>query len=92
MKKYYKKIIVVAIIGICCMLLSGCMIGNRQTGVDTVQTFSDFTIVLGDKVVEGKVAAWRDYENSDVIQITDKSGNVYLTHYMNVIMERRKTK
>lgn len=35
--------------------------------------------------VEGVVQSWKDYENSDVIQI--KIGGVtYLTHYSNVVM------
>ena len=35
--------------------------------------------------VEGIVQSWKDYENSDVIQVKI-DGVTYLTHYSNVVM------
>ena len=34
-----------------------------------------------------EIASWKDYEQSDVVQIKTKSGKTYLTHYNNIIME-----
>ena len=83
-----KKLIVIILLVVMMVILSSCGVGNRQTGWDTIQTFDTFVIVLGDNVIRGTIKMWRDFEDSDVIQITDTAGNTYLTHYMNVIMKR----
>ena len=86
-----KKVALIVAILICLVfLLSSCGVGNRQTGIDTIQSFDRFTIIMGDDVIKGTVKQWRDYEDSDVIQIVASDGTVYLTHYMNVLMVRDK--
>lgn len=59
-----------------------CACGNRDM-FDTVRTFDRVIVQLADgSVVEGKCQNWRDYENSDMIQV--KVGNTtYLVHSMN---------
>ena len=83
------KIIISAIVLIAMIIiLSSCSVGNRQVGMDTIQTFDRYKIVFNGEVIEGNVKVWRDFNDSDVIQITDTNGKVYLTHYMNVLLVR----
>lgn len=59
--------------------------GNRQI-IDTAQRFDHAMIKLADgEIVEGRVDSWRDYENSDQIQVT-VNGTTYLIHSMNVTL------
>lgn len=62
--------------------LSGC---NAQV-IDTTWSFDKAIINLQDgTVIEGKVDSWKDFENSDMVQV--KIGNTtYLTHSANVIL------
>lgn len=60
--------------------------GNRITGGKDVQTFTYVYIVLdGQEIAKGAITQWRDYENSDVVQVL-VNGKYYLTHYSNVVM------
>ena len=80
-----KKIIALAI-GL--VLLVACLCscesvktGNRIISGKDVQTFTYAYIKLGDKeIVEGPITQWRDYDNSDVVQVLI-GGKYYLTHY-----------
>ena len=85
-----KKVLIVLMLIVILFVFSSCGVGNRQTGIDTVQTFNRFKIVIGDEVIQGNVKQWRDYTDSDVIQIVAADGTVYLTHYRNVLMVRDK--
>ena len=62
------------------LILSGC--GNR-TIVDTHYTFKK-AIIEG--IGEVDVKEWIDYEDSDMVQVKDSDGVVYLTHSSNVIL------
>ena len=60
--------------------------GNRVTGWKDVQTFTYCYIVLGGKEIErGAITQWRDYDNSDTVQVL-VNGKYYLTHYTNVVL------
>ena len=60
--------------------------GNRITYGKDVQTFTYAYIWLGDRmIVEGYINQWRDYEDSDTVQIMI-DGKYYLTHYSCVVM------
>jgi len=61
-------------------------VGNRVTSGSDVQTFNYAYISVGDKMIEGNVIQWRDYTNSDVVQVLLSDGRYYLTHYSNVIL------
>ena len=60
--------------------------GNRVTIGKDVQTFNYAYIRLGEKdIKEGYVTQWRDYDDSDAVQIMI-DGKYYLTHYSCVVM------
>ena len=59
---------------------------GNQAWFDTTYTFDYAYVMAGDCVlIQGAVQSWQDYEDSDVIQVKI-DGNVYLTHYSNVIL------
>lgn len=85
-----KKIVIVALIAILCLMLTACQIGNRKIGIDTTQTFRWAIIQLGNgELIEGPVDYWRDFDESDAVQIT-VNGVTYLTHYANAILVTKK--
>jgi len=85
-----KKIITIALIITLCLTLTACQIGNRKIGFDTTQTFRWAIVQLGNgELIEGSVDSWRDFDNSDTIQVTI-NGITYLTHYSNVILTTEK--
>lgn len=64
------------------MLFTLCACGNRDHW-DTVYTYDTVIVQLADgSVVKGKCQNWRDYENSDMMQIK-VDGKTYLIHSMN---------
>lgn len=75
-------IAIVSLAVICIILLSGC---NQQI-VDTTWSFEKAIIYRNDgTTIEGKVESWKDFENSDMVQV--KIGDTtYLTHSSNVIL------
>lgn len=83
-----KLLIVLALIALL-LTLTGCgtaQVGNRAVWGADVQTFTYAYIRLGDKdIVEGYITQWRDYEDSDAVQIMI-DGKYYLTHYSCVVM------
>lgn len=80
-----KRIFAVVMIVIVVLSLCGC---NKQI-IDLDYKFNYAIIFLpnGEKI-EGKVTAWNDYDQSDMIQVKI-DGVVYLTHSSNVILECR---
>ena len=83
-------IVVIAILlGIAYVIRGGKNIlfgGNRQV-FDTKYRFNWAIIELGNgEVLEGKVKAWNDYDDSDAVQIVMEDGTVFLTHYSNVLL------
>lgn len=80
-------LILVTILLVCSLALCGC---NRAIGPDLTQTFRWGIIQLGNgELIEGTVESWRDFENSDVVQVKI-NGITYLTHYSNVILTTAK--
>lgn len=70
------------------LILCACSdhVGNRVISGQDVQTFTYAYIRLGDQtIVEGYISQWRDYSDSDVVQIMI-DGKYYLTHYSCVVM------
>lgn len=84
-----KKVgLLVAMMLLCTMLFAGCEVktGNRITYGKDVQTFTYAYIKLGgEDIAKGFITQWRDYDNSDVVQVLI-DGRYYLTHYTNVVM------
>ena len=87
MKRILVSILLVTML-VC--LLAGCesqvKTGNRVTAGKDVQTFTYCYIALGnEQMKEGYITQWRDYDDSDVVQVL-VDGKYYLTHYSNVVM------
>ena len=84
-----KKVWLVLIALIMVLVLSSCSLGNREIGIDFKQSFDEAYIygLDGSLIVHGTIRAYRDFNESDVVQVTigDKT---YLTHYVNVVLIR----
>jgi hypothetical protein len=77
MKKFIIAIVLSA------LLLTSC----NQAMFDTTYKFDRAIIKISEEqIIEIQVKTWQDYENSDTVQIMDTNGNVYLTHYSNVVL------
>lgn len=71
-------------IGILCagLILTGC---NRQI-IDTTWTFK-YADIDGIGTVE--ISSWKDYDQSDMVQITAKDGTTYCTHSSRVVLRTK---
>lgn len=77
-----KLIAVLMLTALLLALFTGC---NRPM-LDTVWSFDQAQILMPDgTVVSGKVEAWRDFEDGDMLQVKI-AGQVYLTHSTNVVL------
>lgn len=89
MKKTVITIIAIVTMILIAIALCGCcqvQTGNRIIAGKDVQTFNYAYIRLGDKdIKEGYVTQWRDYDESDVVQVMI-DGKFYLTHYSCVVL------
>lgn len=78
-----KKFIIAALLAISTFTITSC--GNQQL-FDTVYSFDRAIISLPDGTkIEGKVEGWKEYEDSDSIQIKI-DGVYYYTHLQNVVL------
>lgn len=69
---------------LCAALLMMC--GCNRTIIDTTWSFKRAVITMPDgTVVDGKVSTWKDFAQSDMIQVTI-DGVTYLTHSANVVL------
>lgn len=84
-----KKVLLVLVLVAMILMMTACgtgTTGNRAVWGKDVQTFTYAYIRLGEKdIVEGYITQWRDYDDSDVVQIMI-DGKYYLTHYSCVVM------
>ena len=79
MKKIFVLLLAVLMIG---LLLAGC---NQQL-FDTTYSFEyGYVSLPNGEVIEGKVSSWKDYEDSDSIQVVI-DGITYYTHINNVVL------
>lgn len=77
-----KKIAVFLAAALMVISLSGC---NRQV-FDTTYKYDRAIISLPNgEVIDGRVQSWRDYENSDQIQVKI-DGVTYLVHSSNIVL------
>jgi hypothetical protein len=82
-KEMKKKICLAMLVGLMCVAMSGC--GNRQL-FDTTYSFEKAILSLPNgEVIEGTVTSWKDYENSDQIQV-EINGKQYLVHSSNIVL------
>ena len=84
-----KKIISIIVMVVLMLMLVACSevkTGNRIIAGEDVQTFTYAYIYIGgQKLVEGYVLQWRDYDECDEVQVLI-DGKYYLTHYSNVVL------
>ena len=67
------------------LFVANTFIGNRDL-IDTTFRYDYAIIALGNgDSFEGKVSKWRDYENSDQIQVT-VDGSTFLVHSSNITL------
>ena len=80
MKKIVVLLLLVALVA---ALFCGC---NQQL-IDTTWSFERAIIYSpsGEVVAEGEVSSWKDYENSDSVQVVI-DGKSYYTHLSNVVL------
>lgn len=88
--KKLKLLLLITILIVAVFVFSGCenvhKMGNRITGGKDVQTFTYCFVVLdGQEIARGAITQWRDYDDSDVVQVL-VNGKFYLTHYSNVVL------
>lgn len=81
-----KKWIFIGILLVMVLVLSSCMVGNRRVGIDTTQTFGKADILIEGEWKRVSVKSWRDFDQSDVVQVEATDGTVYLTHYSNAVL------
>lgn len=91
--KTSKIILTAVIVVLTAIVLTGCNTetfqytsGNRVTGGSDVQTFHYAYIRIGNDIIHGNVIQWRDYDDSDTVQVMLDDGKTYLTHYTNVTL------
>lgn len=78
-----KKIIALVLVLLTAWLLCGC----NKTVFDTTYTFNYAFVSLPDgSCVDGPIRAWKDWEDSDMLQVTFSDGTVYYTHSSNIVL------
>ncbi|MHC1734285.1 MAG: lipoprotein [Erysipelotrichaceae bacterium] len=75
-----KKILLV-LVGV--LLLSGC---NLQI-IDTTWKYDVAYINVGSETIVCDISSWKDYENSDIIQVKCKDGRTFLGHASTIILQ-----
>ena len=80
----FTLVVIGLIVLVAAIIITGC---NRQW-IDTTWNYNTAIIKSGFDGFAGKVRikSWRDYENSDMIQITTQDGRTMLTHSANVML------
>jgi uncharacterized lipoprotein NlpE involved in copper resistance len=78
-----KKIILV-LLGV--LVLTGC---NLQV-IDTTWKYDVAYINVGDQTIVCDVSSWKDYKNSDMIQVKCKDGRTFLGHSSAIILQSGK--
>lgn len=63
----------------------------NATWFDTTYHFDKAWIYMPDgSVVIGEVESWKDWEDSDAVQVRIKNGGTYYTHLSNVVLMAKK--
>ena len=80
-------ILLFAIIIVCAYFVPNLLFNGNKQVVDTNLAFHYAIIEVGNgELLEGPIRAWRDYEDSDVVQVVMDDGMVILTHYAKVML------
>ncbi len=85
-----KKRIICLLLAVMVILTMICLAGCNMSVIDTTYSFDEAMIAMPDgTVVQGKVESWKDYEDSDAIQVKI-DGKVYYTFLDNVVLIKGK--
>lgn len=87
-KKTMIAVIATIIVAVCLLFISTVFAYAWNNSIfDTTWHFDRAVISLPNSsfCVEGKVELWKDFENSDVVQVKI-DGITYVTHYSNVVL------
>lgn len=81
-----KRVLMIAILAIVLLMFLWFFTGCNYQVVDTKYNFDRVMIRLPDgEVIEGKLESWRDYEDSDQLQVKI-NGVTYLVHANNCVL------
>lgn len=81
-KRKIKYVVLVLVLIFASISLCGC----NKAIIDTTWKFDRAVINLSsDRVIDGKVQSWNEFDGSDMIQVKI-DGIVYLTHSSNVVL------
>lgn len=84
------KILFICLILVVVLIITLCVGCNMQI-IDTKWSFDYAYIDLGNgDIVEGNIDSWKDWDDSDMIQVTLKNGKTYFTHSTNVVLIKYK--
>ena len=87
--KRIKHLVILTITCLLIILFAACAGGSFKSNyqyLDSVYKFDYVEIMRSDgTIIKGKVDAWKDYDNSDMIQVVI-NGITYYTHGSNVIL------
>lgn len=83
-----KRSLLIIVLIVCFILLASC--GNRKVGIDLNQSFNKAYVNIGNEWKEFSIKSWRDFQEGDEVQIETTNGEVYLTHYSNMVLVNKK--
>ena len=84
------KILFICLILVIVLIITLCVGCNMQI-IDTKWSFDYAYIDLGNgEIIEGNVDSWKDWDDSDMIQVTMFDGKTYFTHSTNVVLIKNK--
>ena len=75
-----KKLIITSLV---VLFLSGC---NLQV-IDTTWKYDYAYINVGDETIKCEVDSWKDYSESDMLQVRCKDGRSFLGHAASIILQ-----
>lgn len=75
-----KKLIIISLFAV---LLSGC---NLQV-IDTTWKYDYAYINVGDETIKCEIDSWKDYTESDMLQVRCKDGRSFLGHSASIILQ-----
>ena len=89
MKRFICLIMMMLVLLVTIASCGGPSPGYNREFYDATWNFNYCYIYIGgEKLVEGKVDSWLDFENSDMVQVKVE-GKIYLTHSSNVVLVNR---
>lgn len=89
-----KKFFAIVLLVVMCLTLVGCGAsstggtGYNKTIFDLKYNFKTAYIALPDgSMIKGTIQSWKDWDDSDMLQVTLENGHTYYTHSSNIVLE-----